>query len=266
MKKKDNELATVLIANFNNSKYLKKCLLSVINQSYKNIQIILIDDNSKDKSLKIAKQFEDKVLIIKNKKKTGVGSWDQINAYYLGYLKSKGDVILFLDSDDYFTLKKVNIIMKYFKSYKKKNIVFDLPIFKFANFNKKKIFKQKKFILSSWPRFTPQSCISIRKNYANEIFKIARVKNYPTIWFDFRMAIYSFIKFENINIIKKYLTYYRQSNNSASSKYQKLSVSWWTRRLEAHNFFSLISKKLKKKDPKTLDKILTKIFFKLTKI
>ena len=137
--------------------------------------------------------------------------------------------------------------MKYFKSYKKKNIVFDLPIFKFANFNKKKIFKQKKFILSSWPRFTPQSCISIRKNYANEIFKIARVKNYPTIWFDFRMAIYSFIKFENINIIKKYLTYYRQSNNSASSKYQKLSVSWWTRRLEAHNFFSLISKKLKKK-------------------
>ena len=69
MKKKDNELATVLIANYNNSKYLKKCLLSVINQSYKNIQIILIDDNSKDKSLKIAKQFEDKVLIIKNKKK-----------------------------------------------------------------------------------------------------------------------------------------------------------------------------------------------------
>ena len=37
MKKKNNELATVLIANFNNSKYLKKCLLSVINQSYKNI-------------------------------------------------------------------------------------------------------------------------------------------------------------------------------------------------------------------------------------
>ena len=143
MKKKDNELATVLIANFNNSKYLKKCLLSVINQSYKNIQIILIDDNSKDKSLKIAKQFEDKVLIIKNKKKTGVGSWDQINAYYLGYLKSKGDVILFLDSDDYFTLKKVNIIMKYFKSYKKKNIVFDLPIFKFANFNKKKYLSKK---------------------------------------------------------------------------------------------------------------------------
>ena len=80
------------------------------------------------------------------------------------------------------------------------------------------------------------------------------------------MAIYSFIKFENINIIKKYLTYYRQSNNSASSKYQKLSVSWWTRRLEAHNFFSLISKKLKKKYPKKLDKILTKILFKLTKI
>ena len=247
MKKKDNELATVLIANFNNSKYLKKCLLSVINQSYKNIQIILIDDNSKDKSLKIAKQFEEKVLIIKNKKKTGVGSWDQINAYYLGYLKSKGDVILFLDSDDYFTLEKVNTIMKYFKSYKKKKIVFDLPIFKFTNFSKKKIFKQKKFILSSWPRFTPQSCISIRKNYANEIFKIARVKNYPTI-------------------IKKHLTYYRQSNNSASSKYQKLSVRWWIRRLEAHNFFSLISKKLKKKDPKTLDKILTKVFFKLTKI
>ena len=138
MKKKSSKLATVLIANFNNSKYLKKCLLSVINQDYKNIQVILIDDNSKDNSLKIAKQFEKKVFIIKNKKKTGIGSWDQINAYYLGYLKSKGEVIFFLDSDDYFSLKKVKTVMRYFESNKNTNIVFDLPLFKFNKLSKKK--------------------------------------------------------------------------------------------------------------------------------
>ena len=77
------------------------------------------------------------------------------------------------------------------------------------------------------------------------------------------MAVYSFIKYSKINIIKKYLTYYRQSNSSASRKYQKLSVSWWTRRSEAHSFFSLISKKLKKKDPITLDKTITKLFNRL---
>ena len=46
-----NSLATVLIANYNNSKCIEKCLTSVINQNYKKIEIIVVDDNSSDNSL-----------------------------------------------------------------------------------------------------------------------------------------------------------------------------------------------------------------------
>ena len=102
-------------------------------------------------------------------------------------------------------------------------------------------FIQKSFILSPWPRFTPQSCISIERNYAIKIFKILKIRKYPTLWLDFRIATISFLYFKKIFIFDKYLTYYRQLNNSASKKYKTMSKNWWIRRGEAHDFFSKIS-------------------------
>jgi len=114
-------------------------------------------------------------------------------------------------------------------------------------------------LLSSWPRFSPQSCISIKRNYAKEIFKVVKIKKFNSIWFDFRIAIYSYLKFNKINILKKYLTYYRKSDTSASSKYQTFTKNWWIRRSEAHDYFTFISNKLKIKDKFTIDKIITKM-------
>lgn len=54
------ELISVIIAIYNGEKYLKECLDSVVNQDYKNIEIILIDDGSKDSSGKIADEYADK--------------------------------------------------------------------------------------------------------------------------------------------------------------------------------------------------------------
>ena len=56
-----NILASILINNFNNQKYIYKCLKSCLNQSYKNFEIIIHDDCSNDKSLNI-------ITNIKNKK------------------------------------------------------------------------------------------------------------------------------------------------------------------------------------------------------
>ena len=58
---------SVIIPVFNASKYIDKCVNSVINQSYKNYEIVVIDDGSKDDSLqilkKIKKQYNDKILL-----------------------------------------------------------------------------------------------------------------------------------------------------------------------------------------------------------
>lgn len=80
-----------------------------------------------------------------------------------------------------------------------------------------------------------------------ELFKNINKKRFYSVWFDFRIAIYAFIKFGNIFVIKKYLTYYRQLKNSASSEYKLFSKNWWFRRNEAHDFFSFIEKKFDQK-------------------
>ena len=254
-----NPVASIIIVNYNNAKYLKKSLNSAIKQSFKSKEVIVIDDISNDNSQKILEKYKNKIKLFINKKKTHIGSYDQINSYYNGILKSKGKYLFFLDSDDFFKKKKVEEIINKFKDSNSKKIIFDLPIYKYE---KKLVFKkfiQKNFILSSWPRFTPQSCISIEKNYAIKIFKILKIKKYPTIWLDFRIAIITYLYLKKIFILYKYLTFYRQLNSSASKKYKTMSKNWWIRRKEAHEFFSNIATKLNIKTRLKPDEVITKL-------
>ena len=137
MRTKYNPLATIIIANYNNEVYLKKCLESVLNQQYKKIEVIVVDDFSSDNSLNILNEYKNFITIIKNKKKTKHGSYNQINAYQLGFKKSKGKIIFFLDSDDYFSKKKITTVINFFRN-KNINIIFDLPIYDFKNKKMKK--------------------------------------------------------------------------------------------------------------------------------
>tara|TARA_B110000483_G_scaffold214250_1_gene263988 strand:- start:3162 stop:3965 length:804 start_codon:yes stop_codon:yes gene_type:complete len=262
--KKNNQLASVIIVNYNNSNRISKCINSIKDQKYKFIETIFVDDQSEDGSLKTIKKFNN-IKIIKTRFKTTFGSFNQINAYYEGFLKTKGDVIFFLDSDDYFFKNKIKDIMKLYSENKKLNVLFDLPVYLINKKKIKKKFKQKSFIFSSWPRFSPQSCISLRRSYANKIFKISKIKKYPNIWLDFRIATYMFQKYKKLDIIKNYLTYYRVTDNSASSKFKTFNEDWWLRRNEAHEYFKYIANKLNIKDRLTVDKIITKIINMLIK-
>ena len=99
----------------------------------------------------------------------------------------------------------------------------------------------------------------MRKKFAQEIFDRVKINKYETIWLDFRIAVYYFLKKNDIYILKKYLTYYRQVENSASKEYKILKKKWWYRRKQAHQFVSYVNKKLKLNDKYNVDKILTVI-------
>ena len=94
-------LVSILIANYNNSLYIQQCINSLNSQTYKNFEIIFFDDNSSDNSLEIIKKFTN-VKIIENKIQTKFASINQLNAFKKAFEISKGDLILLLDSDDYF--------------------------------------------------------------------------------------------------------------------------------------------------------------------
>ena len=68
---KANPLITVYITNFNYGKFVKKAINSVLNQTFKNYELIIIDDGSKDKSIEIIKEFQNKKNIQIGKRNFG---------------------------------------------------------------------------------------------------------------------------------------------------------------------------------------------------
>lgn len=90
---------SVVVPFYNVEKYIEKCLKSLVNQTLEEIEIILVNDGSKDKSEQIAKQFEEKYPNkVKYYKKTNGGLGDARN---FGINYATGEYIAFLDSDDY---------------------------------------------------------------------------------------------------------------------------------------------------------------------
>lgn len=100
---------SVLVPNYNNSQYLEKCLQSILDQTYKNYEVIFIDDVSTDNSLEIAtrfaKKFEDnKIPYTIEKLETKRLNGGSRN---VGIMKTKNDYIVCIDSDDWFKNKYV---------------------------------------------------------------------------------------------------------------------------------------------------------------
>ncbi|HEB9324507.1 TPA: glycosyltransferase family 2 protein [Campylobacter jejuni] len=100
---------SIIIPIYNVEKYLDECLKSVINQSYKDLDIILADDSSTDNGLNIAKEYAKKdarIKIIHNEKNLGL-----LRARYEGVKVANSLYIMFLDPDDYLELEACEIAL-----------------------------------------------------------------------------------------------------------------------------------------------------------
>jgi glycosyltransferase involved in cell wall biosynthesis len=109
---------SVIIANYNNEKYIGECLKSILNQTYKNIEIIIGDDCSTDNSYDVINNFEQKypeiLKCFRLDKNMGVA-----RCRHEAILKSNGKYITTLDSDDfYFGNRKLEKEMRLIKKYK----------------------------------------------------------------------------------------------------------------------------------------------------
>ena len=248
--------ASVIIDNYNNAKYIQDCINSLNSQTYNNIEIIFFDDNSKDNSINVIEKFNN-IKIIKNNIQNNFGSFNQMNAFKKSVGESTGDIIFFLDSDDFFHKDKIKKIIDQFLNDKDKMIIFDFPI---ILKNESKIMQKKgnNIFKTYWGYIHPTSCISIRKSFINKVFESTLNDNFPSIWLDLRVLLFS--KYlDSYNTINENLTYYRQTDDNVSSKFKKYTKSWWRRRNEAHNYFFNFMKKNNLKTQKNLDFYVTKL-------
>lgn len=93
---------SIIIPFYNTEPYIAQCLESCVNQTFKNIEIILVDDCGEDHSIKIAQKFaqkDERVKIIYNLQNLGI-----LYSRFQGILASQGKYCLFLDSDDFLDL------------------------------------------------------------------------------------------------------------------------------------------------------------------
>ena len=87
---------SLIVPIYNSQNYLEKCIKSLISQTLKDIQIILINDGSTDNSEKIIKSFDDERIVYISKNNEGIGKTRN-----LGIDKATGEFLAFVDSDDY---------------------------------------------------------------------------------------------------------------------------------------------------------------------
>jgi glycosyltransferase involved in cell wall biosynthesis len=236
---------SILIVNYNKQTYIKRCLNSCINQSFLyKYEIIFIDDNSQDKSLETAKLFSNSVKIFKTKKKkqNKFNTFHQINSYLKAINKAKGEILCFLDSDDFFKRNKLQTIYNQFLKNTNLQLVFDKPII-FFNKNKKYFSNYNyRFRFNKWPKFPPQSCISVKKEFLNEIKEKIFPKQFPTLSLDFRIAAEADKFKNNVLFLNKYLTFYYQDLNGETNKnFRFFRSNWWLRRKEAFNYYENIN-------------------------
>ena len=94
---KEEKMISVIVPIYNSEKYLRECLSSVASQTYRNLEIILIDDGSTDRSLEICKEFarQDARFLVISQKNGG-----EAVARNTGLSAATGEFVLFVDSDD----------------------------------------------------------------------------------------------------------------------------------------------------------------------
>lgn len=106
---KKNQLISIIIPVYNAQKYLPKCIFSVINQTYRDLEIILINDGSTDESKKICNKYakrDDRIRVI-HKENQGVS-----HTRNLGIEEANGDYIFFMDSDDFIDPNSIEELYK----------------------------------------------------------------------------------------------------------------------------------------------------------
>ncbi|WP_298367979.1 glycosyltransferase family A protein [uncultured Lutibacter sp.] len=217
-------LISIIIPIYNAEKHLKKCISSVLNQTYDNFELILVNDGSTDNSSLICNNFEklDKRIKITSQKNKGVSS-----ARNIGINEAKGEYICFVDADDWVT--------KNYLSHFNLKIDIDLQIqsvriwheidnrIKDVKFSKQKLYKnsqiievieiaeRNELIRSPWIKLFKTSIIKDNNIKFNS--NISYGEDYIFV-LNYLMFISSIYIIDKVNYI-----YAQRKNNSLSKKY-----------------------------------------------
>lgn len=220
---KNKDLVSIIIPVYNAEKFLPYTINSALNQTYKNFEIILINDCSNDNSINIIKKYKDKRIKLLNNTKNLKVAKTRNN----GIKTAKGRYICFLDADDIWYKNKLE---KQIKFMKKTKCEFSFTSYEFANEdgkpNGKKVLVPKKInyseALKNTTIFTSTVMFDMKKLEKKDIY-MPNIKSEDTAtWWNILKKIdYGY----GLNEV---LTLYRRSNGTLSSnKFEAIKRIWY---------------------------------------
>jgi glycosyltransferase involved in cell wall biosynthesis len=225
--------ASILINNFNYGRYLKYAIDSALNQTYKDVEVIVYDDGSTDNSVEIITSYGDKITpILSSNHKASYPSYNQANAILKALEKSSGDVIFLLDSDDAFLENKVQVVMDAFMSnpnlvlYQHKFAVIDQDGKRTGEIRKNiftdvDILKGIKFLGRLEFFFMQTSALALRREFVSESLS-AVDDEFPLIWPDARLTRNAIFRGDVVTS-KRILAEYRVHGNNDSDKLKNVA-------------------------------------------
>lgn len=210
-------LISVIVPVYNVEKYLKQCIESIINQTYKNLEIILVDDGSTDNSGSLCDDYAAKDTRIKVIHKENGGLSDARNA---GLDICTGDFIGFVDSDDWLELNMYEVMLKnilvnncdivscgHYVEYKNKN---------YKAYFKNKIIKKSDIVKDYYAEnnvfYAPW--MRLYKKYIWKSLRFPKGKIYEDVF----VFLDSFLEAEKIVSISDCLYHYRQRKSSTMGR------------------------------------------------
>lgn len=214
-----DKLVSVIVPIYNVEKYLDKCIYSIINQTYKNIEIILVDDGSKDNSGIIANEWGKKDKRVKVYHKVNGGLSDARN---YGIERANGDYISFIDSDDYIDKNYLFFLYECMDKYKSdisicgRYAVYENGVKKCKykeSFEKKYDFVSAMREMNRFYYFDMSACAKL---YKIELFKNIRFPK-GKLSEDYFVMYKIFKEAKSISYTSKPLYFYLQRQNSISN-------------------------------------------------
>ena len=229
-RKEHKNKVSIILPNFNSSEFILSTINSVKNQSYKNWNLIIVDDCSDNKTKKILKKFENykKIKIIWLKKNRGAAYCRN-----LAIKKSKSKYLAFLDSDDIWKKNKLKFQINHMD---KNNINFTYTYYKTFGLKSKKVKPPEKFDFNNFTKNTSiaTSSMILKRNIVGD------AKFTDTIICEdyfFKCKILKKVKYAYC--IKNYLTKYRIRQGSMQSSVFKNFFWIWkiNQKYNKFNFF-----------------------------
>ena len=258
--KKNNKLLTIIIPAFNAQKTLSKCINSVIHQKKNWVELIVINDNSEDKTLEICKEYKKKIgkdnfKFFSLKKNKGPGFCRNV-----GIKKSSGVYLAFLDSDDFFLENSLDLLKEIILKKNPDTLINNnmrnkkpfLNDFFFSHFNNSNYQKNKFLKIFSSKKLNINECwkIVVKKKIINKN-KIL----FPPVYVgeDQCFVFETILNSKNIFINKKPIIYHYSSlSGLSSSNLSDMTLSFiflldYFYKIKSNNFYEneFINEKIK---------------------